>query len=423
MRIKKYTAKSMKEALLQIKQDLGEEAIILKTSHAPGKLFSQGDIEVTAALDEDARTDASLSHQAFAPLRVTPTRVSDTGVYKRPKPGPEMPKPDVLNRRKADLQSRAAEGQDLDKKYETIKADIGELKLLFRNFMAADTRGDARMDAREEARSGAPPEAEGLLGGWALLYKKLVGAEVMPAVAREFVKRICTDSPAQTHEVVQRFVDELNAFFTPSAPQPAGGAPRPPKVIMFVGPTGAGKTTTLAKLAAQHALGGRKSVSLITSDTYRIAAIEQIRTFADIMNIPLHIVFSPEEADQALAACASSDIVFVDTAGRSQKSAEHMGELSGLIKRMKPDEVHCVLSAGTKASDLCAAIEKYKQLGVNRLLFTKLDETMKLGNVFTAAVQSGIPFSYFAFGQRVPDDIERAQPHRLVARLFEEVAA
>jgi flagellar biosynthesis protein FlhF len=188
---------------------------------------------------------------------------------------------------------------------------------------------------------------------------------------------------------------------------------------MFVGPTGSGKTTTLAKLAAYHLLTKHKSVSVITSDTYRIAAIEQIRAFTDIMNIDLHVVFSPEEAEQALAACASSDFVFVDTAGRSQKSTEHMGELSVLIKRMAPDEVHCVLSAGTKVSDLLATIEKYRQLGVNRLLFTKLDETMNLGNVFTAVIQSKIPFSYFTFGQRVPDDIELALPHRLVTRLFE----
>jgi flagellar biosynthesis protein FlhF len=408
MRIKKYTAKSMKEALLQIKQELGEDAIILKTSHMPGKLFSQGDIEVTAALDENALADASVSHQAFAPLRVSG---AGTGVYKRPKPVSEMPRPEAPDRRREMPRQHekpvAGHENDLEKKYDTLKADIGEIKQLFRGFM----------------KSGDVPSAAGLIGKWALLYKKLVDAEVSPDIARQFVERICSDPHAGTPDVVKRFVAELNSWFRPSDTPPpkvksAGGSPSP-KVVMFVGPTGSGKTTTLAKLAAYYLLTKHKSVSVITSDTYRIAAIEQIRAFTDIMNIDLHVVFSPEEAEQALAACASSDFVFVDTAGRSQKSTEHMGELSVLIKRMAPHEVHCVLSAGTKVSDLLVTIEKYRQLGVNRLLFTKLDETMNLGNVFTAVIQSKIPFSYFTFGQRVPDDIELALPHRLVTRLFE----
>jgi flagellar biosynthesis protein FlhF len=411
MRIKKYTARSMKEALLQIKQDLGEEAIILKTSHVHGKLFSQGDIEVTAAVDEESRKVASVSHQAFAPLRVSETGV--TGVYKRPKPAPEMPRP-VLDKQNGAPERRrtgpdkAGPDSELDKKYETLKADLGELKVMFAGFV----------------KSGETHAAAGFSGDWALLHKKLVEAEVPPDVAQEFIERIIQNRPAgadakvKAGDVVQRFVNELNTSF-PTHDAPPHKPGRHPRVIMFVGPTGSGKTTTLAKLAAQQALDGRTSVSLITSDTYRIAAIEQIRTFADIMNMPLHIVFSPKEAEAALAACASSDVVFVDTAGRSQKSAEHMEELSALIKQIAPDEIHCVLSAGTKVSDLVAAIEKYGKLGANRLLFTKLDETVKLGNVFAAGVKSRIPFSYFTFGQRVPDDIERAQPHRLVTRLFE----
>jgi flagellar biosynthesis protein FlhF len=399
MRIKKYTAKSMKEALLQIKQELGEDAIILKTSHMHGKLFSQGDIEVTAAIDEEARKDASVSHQAFAPLRV-----SDTGVYKRPKPASEMPMPtetkkdDATDRRR---QPPASSGT-LEKKYETIQADLSELKTLFTSFV----------------KTGENAPASEFTGDWALLYKKLIEAEVPQDIAHRFIGRICSDGHSSATDVVQRFVGELNTRFV-AEDQPAAPADRKPRVIMFVGPTGAGKTTTLAKLAAQQVLAKRKSVAVITADTYRIAAIEQIRTFTEIMNVDLHIVFSPKEADEALAACASHDLVFIDTAGRSQKSSEHMGELAEFIKHLKPHEVHLVLSAGTKVSDLLITIEKYSQLGVNRLLFTKLDETMKLGNVFAAGMQSKIPFSFFTFGQRVPDDIERAQPHRLVQRLFE----
>lgn len=397
----------MTEALLQIKQELGEDAIILKTNHVHGKLFSQGDIEVTAAVDEESRKDASVSHQAFAPLRV---RVSDTGVYKRPKPASEMPK-QTFEKQSAvsDRRKPPAPDGDLDKKYEMLKADIGELKQLFTGFV----------------KSGEVPPASGFSGDLAQLHKKLVDAEVPPDLAQEFIGRICKDrrADAGAGDIVQHFVNELNSCFLQKNAAPSAKPGRHPAVVMFVGPTGAGKTTTLAKLAAQEALGGRKSVSLITSDTYRIAAIEQIRTFAEIMNMPLHIVFSAQEAEAALDACESSDIVFIDTAGRSQKSSEHMDELAALIKCISPDEIHCVLSAGTKVSDLLVTIEKYGKLGANRLLFTKLDETMKLGNVFAAGIRSRIPFSYFTFGQRVPDDIERAQPHRLVTRLFERSQA
>jgi flagellar biosynthesis protein FlhF len=413
MRIKKYTAKSMKEALLQIKQELGENAIILKTNHVPGKLFSQGDIEVTAAMDEDI----SVAQQAFSPIRV-----SDTGVYKRPKPAPEMPrrqasaaprtssvtanKSDIHNRRKdppiyqsPDLENHTG---GVDKKYELLKADITELKQMLTSALhAADG-----------------PDVKGLSKESANLFKRLVAAEVEQSVALQFTDRVYNNTAADEKDPVKRFIAELDACFNRTATVRAR-RPKQPYTVMFVGPTGAGKTTTLAKLAAHYLLSRKKSVAVITADTYRIAAIEQIRTFTDIMGMNLEIIFSPGEATAALAACASHDMVFIDTAGRSQKSAEHMQDLRSLIDIVQPDEIQLVLSAGTKVSDLISTVGKYKTLGANRLLFTKLDETLKLGNVFTVGVQTKIPFSFFTFGQRVPDDIELAQPHRLVTRLFE----
>lgn len=428
MRIKKYVTKSMKEALLQIRQELGEDAVILKTARAPGKLFSQGEIEVTAAIDEDAAG----GKQNFAPLRVP-----ETGVYKRPRsPGPAQPKlpsgnaeaaprpqvPSAIEalaalagksaseRRKtlgpAPAASDSGVTAETGRKFEEIKADIRELKSLFSSI----------------AKGGVTAAAGGgFTGEWGILYSRLVDAEVPPGTARELVARMQAQPAEQGADVVKQFVAELNACFQSSSPPALKSAK--PVVVMFVGPTGMGKTTTLAKLAAYHVLSKKKSVSVITADTYRIAAIDQIRTFTDIMGLPLHIVFSTEEAGAALAACANSDLVFVDTAGRSQRSSEHMEELTTLVTAIRPDEIHLVLSAGTKVSDLGSAIDRYRALGVNRLLFTKLDETGKLGNVLAAAVQSNIPFSYFTFGQRVPDDIELAQPQRLAQRLFEGGAA
>lgn len=410
----------MKEALLQIRQDLGEDAVILRTARVPGKLFSQSEIEVTAAIDEDKTGP----RQSFAPLRVT-----GTGVYKKPKSPiapteeparpagektsrPEVPSaiealaalarkaPSDRRRIAPSLASSQPASEDLNK-YNEIKADIRELKALFSSV----------------AKAGSVETGGGFSGEWAILFNRLIEAEVPADSAREFVSRMQAQSPEQGEDVVKRFVTELTACFLPSSVLKQQGST--PAVVMFVGPTGMGKTTTLAKLAAYHVLNKKKSVSVITADTYRIAAIEQIRTFTDIMSLPLHIVFSADEAGTALTACANDNLVFVDTAGRSQKSAEHMDELKELIETIRPDEIHLVLSAGTKVSDLNSAIDRYRTLGVNRLLFTKLDETLKLGNVLAAAVRSKIPLSYFSFGQRVPDDIELAQPQRLAQRLFE----
>jgi flagellar biosynthesis protein FlhF len=162
-----------------------------------------------------------------------------------------------------------------------------------------------------------------------------------------------------------------------------------------------------------------KKVSIITADTYRIAAIEQIRAFADIVNVGLQIVFSPDEVPGALAECEDSDVVFVDNAGRSQRDKEHMEELRILMDMLRPDETHLVLSATTKDSDLLDMVHRYRNIKVNRLLFTKLDETTRLGNIFNVVSDLGIPVSYFPAGQSVPDDIELAQAGKFVKRLME----
>ena len=161
-------------------------------------------------------------------------------------------------------------------------------------------------------------------------------------------------------------------------------------------------------------------MSIITADTYRIAAIEQIRTFADIVKVGLQVVFSSEEIPAAMRECAEDDLVFVDTAGRSQRNTEHMEELKGLIDTLHPDEVHLVLSATTKDSDLLDIVKRYKSININRLLFTKLDETVKVGSIFNLVSEVKIPVSYFTFGQSVPDDIELARPAGFVARLWED---
>ncbi|MCU0609229.1 MAG: flagellar biosynthesis protein FlhF [Chitinispirillaceae bacterium] len=403
MNMKKFVAESMREALSEVKKELGENAVILKTRKLPGTgfPFSGTSIEVTAAID-----DESVAKSAFNPITV-----GKPGVYGRPRPSCIIDSseqveirpwtPPVISR-----SGRSAVSDKDDARYAEIREDIRNLSAMVKSVITS-----VREKSPKSADSGE------FTGGWAVLYKRLVDSEVKPAIAGSLIKNLQASGIISEALAESKMADLLSGNFTVAGPIKckANG----PVVAVFVGPTGSGKTTTIAKLAAHCRLSRKKKVSIITADTYRIAAIDQIRTFADIVKVGLHVVFSPEEAVAALAMCADDDLVFIDTAGRSQRNTEHMAELKDLLATIHPDEVHLVMSATTKDSDLIDTVNRYRDLGINRLLFTKLDETVHVGNVFNTVSTSGIPVSFFSQGQSVPDDIELAQPVSFVKRLWE----
>jgi flagellar biosynthesis protein FlhF len=239
-----------------------------------------------------------------------------------------------------------------------------------------------------------------------------VDSEIRDDFAKDLLDKLKKSTPNLGKHITKEFFRELAESFPVSACENA-------KIQFFVGPTGAGKTTTIAKLAAYFSLEKKKKCSLITTDTYRISAIDQLRAYSEIIGIDLQAVYSPDDIQDVIQNCKYSDIILVDSAGRSQKNREHMDELAAFMQELNPDCVHLVLSAATKESDLIAIANKYKKLGVSRLLFTKLDETMKLGNIFNVVQTVGIPVSYFTIGQSVPDDIETAQSTAFVKKLLE----
>jgi flagellar biosynthesis protein FlhF len=424
MRIKKYIAKSMREALLQIKDELGEDAIILKTRKLPKKVFALGaqeDIEVTAAVDED--TSARGHAETFKPLKMS----AETGVYSRPRSSniidadnlpadldirPWNPQADTKIGRRVSPQPVSTTMPGKQKEAGSInelKEDLRELKELIKNVVPDNTGIMGSI-------SHAPVVTE-IQDDFNQCYKRLIDSEVRPDIADTVMKTIHKSASMPGANPEKKIISVLTNSFAVSGPLKL--KKDGPVIVAFVGPTGSGKTTTLAKLAAHCCLNKQKNVSIITADTYRIAAIEQIRMFADIVKVGLQVVFSPEEIPAALENCANDDVVFVDTAGRSQRNMEHMEDLKALIASLHPDEVHLVMSAATKDSDLADIVQRYRSINVNRLLFTKLDETVRIGNIFNVANLSGIPVSYFTFGQSVPDDIELAQSGRFVQRLWE----
>ena len=204
-------------------------------------------------------------------------------------------------------------------------------------------------------------------------------------------------------------------------PQPIMLTERKPKVVFFIGPTGVGKTTTIAKIASRFKVEKGKKVALYTADTYRIAAAEQLRTYANILNTPLDIVYSSQELNEELANAGEFDLVLIDTAGFSHKNEEQRNETKELIDQVPEEyekEVYLVLSATTKYKDLLEIADIYKDNFKFKLIFTKLDETSCLGNILNMKLYTGADLSYTTYGQNVPEDIEIFNTQSIVKLLL-----
>jgi flagellar biosynthesis protein FlhF len=191
-----------------------------------------------------------------------------------------------------------------------------------------------------------------------------------------------------------------------------------PTVVALVGPTGVGKTTTIAKLAANFCLREQRRVGLITIDTYRIAAVEQLKTYAQIIDVPLKVVTSPDELRSAVTEMADRNVIFIDTAGRSQRDAIKVKELKGYFAAVRPSEVHLVLAGTSSATVLAQAAERFSEIGIDRVIFTKLDEAVGFGVILSCLDKVEAKLSYVTTGQDVPNDIMVSKGRDLARRIL-----
>ncbi len=280
------------------------------------------------------------------------------------------------------------------------------------------------LQSSARASIGGPGAAPALKMSDALVkhYSRLIENEVAQEVADEVVGAVRDElSPAELADdgivrlaILRRLETLLPVCDDVASPKP--GEDGRPLTIALVGPTGVGKTTTIAKLAAAYRLRHGKRVTLITTDTYRIAAVDQLRTYANIIGVPLRVVMTPSEMEAAIEASSQTDVILIDTAGRSPGDAPRLDELRAFLRAAKPHQTHLVLSSVSSEGSMVRTAERFAELKPNLLIFTKLDEAANLGVLVNVARRVNARLSYVTTGQEVPDDIEPGRADRL-ARL------
>ncbi len=396
MEIRTYRAGSMHEALALVRRDLGPDAAVLHTREVQtnrlfGLIPGRRQIEVTAS--EGVHVPSRLPQQRPELERMQPLGPA----VRPPSPSPYADSqaaacpPRVTAPRQPEPPAMAVEDQLSD-----LRAMLQEL-------------------CRQNRSSAGPRD---LPDGLFRLFTDLIDADLNEEIARDYVERVRREvSGAELDDLV---LAKTRIAGMVEAELPVGGpisvTPGTRRLVALVGPTGVGKTTTIAKLAANFRLRERRNVGLITVDTYRIAAVEQLRTYADIIDLPMEVVSSPREMREAIRRMESLDLILMDTAGRSPRDEIKIQELRSFLCEAEADEVLLVLSSVAGERTLTHTAERFASVGTTGMILTKLDEATSLGNLLPLSRASGLPIRYVTNGQSVPDDIEPAEAGRL-ARL------
>ncbi|MBM7560603.1 flagellar biosynthesis protein FlhF [Fusibacter tunisiensis] len=378
MKVKRYLVNDMSEAMIKIKNELGMDAVILNTRKIKTGgflgLFKKTVLEVVAAIDE-----------------------------------PVLPK---KTRQVSENNSRPEHVQPV-KEPVVVNSEMMELKKMVQILIE-------KVDHIEHTERAVQVDSEPAKESVYIDYLK--EKDIQESIAKkimEIVQRQISINE-KNHESILNAMKVIAREYLGEVKTIDRDLPGNPGIYLFLGPTGVGKTTTLAKIAARLTLVENKSIGLITADTYRIAAVEQLKTYSEILGIPLEVIYEASELESALYKFKDKDYVLIDTAGRSHKSKELQSDFDELMQFIDHATIFLVMSMTTGFKDMKNIIDSYKFLEEYRLLFTKLDEATAYGNILNLKVLTGKPLSYVTTGQSVPDDIEEADREKIIQIIFDE---
>lgn len=370
MIIKRYIVSNMNEAMTRIRYELGKEAVIIsqRKIKRPGfkGFFLRKAIEVTAAVENIKKNEYEVSSSIEALKKVA----IKEGLVSR----------------------KDNENFGISKKYQEAK-EVESVE----NTDGSDNNIIKEMQELKSLISEMVSKTPGKSTGMSKIQTKLEDSDVSHKVIIKVLDKVkALDDDIDELKKVRLVIEKMVTISKAEMKGP----------VVLVGPTGVGKTTTIAKLAGRLSLIEKKKVGLITIDTYRIGAVEQLKTYADIMNIPFKVVFTINEMENAVLNMQDCDVVLIDTTGRSCKNAMQISELRAFIEKINTDNIHLVLSCTTKNKDLESIIQGYSVLGYNNIIITKLDETSIYGPILNILDFAKRPLSFVTTGQNVPEDIK-----------------
>ncbi len=399
MKIKTFYAKTMAEAMQEIKVSLGGDALLLSTREIPSRSGVGGStsgFEVVAACDEITAVEPE-AHSLQAGVDV-----SDEGLQHK-------------------LRWGSANGA---KRFTPTYTPASLRRLPVPRTQSSAASKGATSRRRSKPDPAAPPQADAGLpfadSTSLAIYRNFISNGIEEWLSRKLViegRELLNPKQRRARTAMMNAINHVAQGLIP--PQSAGDGIPSRQVVVFVGPTGVGKTTSIAKLAAHLTLHHRKKVVLMSLDRYRIGAIEQLKTYAGLMGIPFRFVHEIPELPRAIRENEQRDFILIDTTGRSPRDMGGMKDLAEYLRNADRIERHLVLSATTKATDLHEIIDGFDMCSPDRLLVTKLDETSTAGPILNELVRTRKPMSYYSDGQRVPEDLHVAPTEQLIEFLLD----
>ena len=412
MTIKKFQGKTEADAIEQAKKELGPNVVIMNVKNVKRKgifaFLKPQKVEVTAAVEEESERVAYVKKEE-------PVKEEES-----------IPVP--VNKAQPIFSEETIRQFELSagvKTKDSEKAESAETRAIEEKLDNLQNLLEQKLQTKEpeitQTEAIADDKSAEIIKFEKLLYNKMIENEVNETYANQIIeemeKNIKPNMPFE-QALANIYQKIILKFGKPEIITPAKAGP---KVVFFIGPTGVGKTTTIAKIASKFSVEGKKKVALLTTDTYRIAAAEQLRTYANILEVPFRVIYSVEELQSSLKDFKDYDYIFVDTAGHSHKNETQKANMNSFIHSVDDSvekEAYLVLSATTKYRDLLSIADSYSEMTEYKLIFTKLDETITLGNLLNLKLYTGAPLSYVTCGQNVPDDIEQFNPQKTVKLLL-----